>query len=212
MYVTASGSLLWWQWWVWPATCHCSRRPPPRPASEATTNGFVTQQRHPAPGALVRLAVLTGCADAEHPTPAVLARGGLGSAALCHALATVDVSALAGEHLSPLTGDDTVPVFPFAFAFGATGGSVIAGVYTGGRRWAFDDYRAMTGGLSQPLSVGDGSLRITRGDTGVLWNLDTWVAGLGVTLSVQTTTPTVGITVARAERALHTLLAGLGID
>jgi hypothetical protein len=104
-----------------------------------------------------------------------------------------------------------VPVFPFVSAFGATGGSVIAGVYTGGSREAFDDYRAMTGGLSQALSVGEGSLRITRGGTGVLWNLDTWVLGLGVTLSVQTTSPAVGITVARADRAVRTLLDGLGI-
>lgn len=140
------------------------------------------------------------------------ARGGLDSAALCHALGAFDLAALAGEPLSPLAGDDTVPVFPFASAFGTTGGSVIAGVYTGGNRWAFDDYRAMTGGLSQSLSVGDGSLRITRGGTGVLWNLDTWVAGLGVTLSVQTTTQAVGITVARAEGTLHKLLTGLGVE
>ena len=181
-----------------------------RPTSEAPTDGL-TQQRHPAPGALVWLAVLTGCADAKHATPEVVARGGISSAALCTALTGLDLEALVGEPLGPLTGNDTVTVFPFASAFGATGGSVIAGVYAGGSRWSFDDYRAFTGGLSQALSVGDGALRITRGGTGVLWNLDTGVAGLGVTLSVQTTEPAVGITVARAERVLRTFLDGLGV-
>ena len=169
------------------------------------------QQRHPAPGALVWLAMLTGCADAPRPTPAVLARGGCDSALLCHAVARLDADALAGERLTALRCDDTVPVFPFVSAFGATGGSLIAGVYTGGSRWAFEDYRAISGGLSQPLRTGDGALRITRGDAGVLWNLDTWVAGVGITLSVQTVAPSVAITLGRAERILTTLLDGLGL-
>ncbi|QAY69639.1 hypothetical protein [Xylanimonas protaetiae] len=158
------------------------------------------------------LAVLTGCADATRPTADVLAWGGVTSAGLCGALAALDLDSLAGEPLTPPSGDDTVPVFPFASAFGPTGGSVIAGVYTGGSRWAFEDYRTMSGGLSQALSTGDGSLRITRGDAGVLWNLDTWVAGVGITLSVQTTSTTVHVTLPRAERVLAGLMGALGID